>query len=168
MYFWFCVFGTGAIPFCVLVQQCVFLVVCIRDKCNTIQCVFLVLCIRDRCNTILCRCTVYIAASNIWLCVFGTCAIVFESQYSVYCWFCVFGTGAITFCVLVQQCVFLVLCIRDRRNNILCLSTVCIAGFVHSGQVQYLSSLCTVYCCLQYITMQDWLCNNKNNFISRG
>ena len=57
---WFRVFGTGAILFCVLVQ-----------------CVLLVLCIRDRCNTILCRCTVYIAASHIWFCVFGTGAIPF-------------------------------------------------------------------------------------------
>ena len=78
-------------------------------------------------------------------------------------------------------------CIRDRRNTILCCCAVysdssiisqCRTGYVYSGQVQYHSvsyvqcvllilcirdrcpsvSLYSVYCCLQYITMQEWLC----------
>ena len=41
-----------------------------------VQCVLLVLCIRDRCNTILCRCLVYIAASNISRCRTGYVIII--------------------------------------------------------------------------------------------
>ena len=50
----------------------------------------------------------------------------------------VFVTGAIPFCVFVQYILLppiypdagLVMCIRDGRNTILCLGTVCIDGFV--------------------------------------
>ena len=60
------------------------------------------------------------------------------SLYSVYC---------------CHQFEYLVMCIRDRRKTILSLSTVCIAGVVYSGQVQYhFVSLFSVYCCLQYIS----------------
>ena len=59
VYCWFCVFGTDTIPFCVLVQ-----------------CVLLVLCIRDKCNTILCCCSAYIAASNISRCRTGYVIII--------------------------------------------------------------------------------------------
>ena len=54
--------------------------------------------------------------------------------------FCVFVTGAIPFCVFVQ-CILLptiyhdaglVMCIRDRYNTIMCLSTACIGGSVYS------------------------------------
>ena len=84
------------------------------------------------------------------------------SWYNVYCWFCVFGTGAIPFCVFVQR-ILLPPIYHDAGTGAILfnlrLSTVCVAGFVYSGQMQYHSVfLYSVYCFLQYITMQDWLC----------
>ena len=125
------VFVTGAISFCVVVQ------------CIVLPPIYhvaeLVMCIRGRCNTIFCLSTVCIAGF-------------------VYSWQVQYRSVSL-YIVYIYHDAGLVMCIRDRCNTILCLTTVCIAGFVYSGQVQYnYASLYGVYWCLQYITMQDWLC----------
>ena len=113
------VFVTGAIPFCVAVQ-CIVMSPLYHDA-------GLVMCIRDRCDTILCLRPVCIGVANISRCrtgyeYSGQVQYHSVSKYSVYCWFCVFVTDAIPFYVVVQ-----------------CILLPPISGYVYSGQAQHYS-----------------------------